>query len=133
MNIMVVLDTNIIVSAFWSKNGNPKRILDLVLEKRVLLAYDHRILAEYTTVLNRPKFNFSPSDITDLLNEIKRNGIAITALPNNAEFTDESVRKFYEVAKSCNAILITGNLKHFPDEPFIMTATEFLEKLSEKD
>ena len=29
---------------------------------------------------------------------------------------DESDRKFYEVAKFCHAPLITGNIKHFPDE-----------------
>ena len=42
-------------------------------------------------------------------------------------FNDEDDRSYYEVAKLCNAILITGNKRHFPDEPFIMTPAEFLE------
>jgi hypothetical protein len=34
---------------------------------------------------------------------------------------------FYDVAKMNNAILITGNRKHFPEEDFILTAVEFLD------
>jgi hypothetical protein len=33
---------------------------------------------------------------------------------------------FYEAAKECGAILITGNIRHYPAEPFIKTAAEFL-------
>jgi hypothetical protein len=33
---------------------------------------------------------------------------------------------FYEVARECNATLITGNKRHYPDAPFIKTAAEFL-------
>jgi hypothetical protein len=41
---------------------------------------------------------------------------------------DESDRKFYEIAKAAGAILITGNTKHYPDEPFIVTPTVFVQK-----
>ena len=37
-------------------------------------------------------------------------------------------RKFYEVAKFCHAILITGNGKHYPEEPDILTMSEFCER-----
>ena len=40
---------------------------------------------------------------------------------------DETDRIFYDTAKASGAILITGNLKHFPSEPFIMKSAEFLE------
>jgi hypothetical protein len=38
---------------------------------------------------------------------------------------DESDRKFYDAAKACHAILITGNQKHFPKENFIVSPAEF--------
>jgi len=42
--------------------------------------------------------------------------------------TDETDRTFYDTAKASDSILITGNIKHYPTEPFIMTPTEFLTK-----
>ena len=44
----------------------------------------------------------------------------------NIPFADEDDRKFYEVAKQVNAKLITGNLKHFPEDPLVTTAADFL-------
>jgi predicted nucleic acid-binding protein len=40
---------------------------------------------------------------------------------------DETDRKFYDTAKSSSATLITGNMKHYPAEPFIMTPADFIE------
>ena len=39
-------------------------------------------------------------------------------------FADPADKKFYEVAKHCHALLITGNIKHFPNESFIKTVQE---------
>jgi len=44
-------------------------------------------------------------------------------------FNDESDRVFYEVAKSAGAYLVTGNAKHFPDEPFIISPAKCVELL----
>jgi len=37
-------------------------------------------------------------------------------------------RKFYDVAKASHACLITGNIRHFPKEPFILTPAGFLKE-----
>ena len=42
------------------------------------------------------------------------------------EFTDESDKKFYEVAKTIDCKLITGNKKHFPDEENIIQTNELI-------
>jgi hypothetical protein len=39
---------------------------------------------------------------------------------------DETDRKFYDVAQSVNAWLITGNIRHYPPDPFVMLPAEFL-------
>ena len=47
------------------------------------------------------------------------------AKPVDIKFADESDKKFYEVAKTINCKLITGNKKHFPDEKGILSPGEF--------
>ena len=126
--IPVVLDTNILVSAFWTNNGNAARILQMFAEEKIRLYYDARIMTEYTTVLKRKKFAFNKVKIGVLLKSIMDDGMVIAVTPSKIAFTDESDRKFYDVAKACSGFLITGNLKHYPKEPFIVTAAEFLQK-----
>ena len=126
--IKVVLDTNILVSAFWTKTGNAAKILQMFAEEKIRLYYDARIMAEYTTVLKRSKFAFNRVKINELLKSIRDEGMGIAVTPSKITFIDESDRKFYDVAKACGGFLITGNLKHYPNEPLIMTAAEFLLK-----
>ena len=128
--MLIVIDTNVLVSALWSKNSNPAKLLYLVFEGTLKPCYDYRILEEYWEVLKRPKFKFSESDIQNLLEGIKSTGISVVAKPISARFEDEEDKKFYEVAKFCNAKLITGNLKHFPKDDYIMSVSEFLESLN---
>jgi len=124
--MLVVLDTNILVSALWSKNGNPQMLLDLVLSRQIIPCYDARILAEYREVLSRPRFRFSPEKVFALLESIEKDGYPMAPVPIDIPFADEADRKFYEVARFCCATLITGNLKHFPSEPGIMSPAAFL-------
>jgi hypothetical protein len=50
----------------------------------------------------------------------------VTAETSNIVMADESDRKFFDAAQSCGAILITGNKKHYPPAPFVLTPAEFL-------
>ena len=131
----VVIDTNILVSALWSKDGNPALIVQKVLTQELAICYDYRIMSEYTDVLYRERFAFVPSEIAYILSTIEDNGISVvidqdgqdeSIIANGVVWQDEDDRVFYEVAKYCDAILITGNKHHFPNESFIMTQVEFL-------
>ena len=123
----VVLDTNVLVSALWKHPSNASRLVDMIVSGQIIPCYNAEILIEYKGVLSRPKFKFPASDISNLLNLIKIEGIAILPQQSAIPFADESDRIFYDAAKTCDAYLITGNRKHFPDEPFIMSPSEFLE------
>lgn len=127
--MLVVLDTNILVSSLWSKNGAPARVVSMIITGQLIPCYDYRILTEYRQVLSRPRFNFSDGEIDSLLEWIETSGRSIVADPINDPFIDESDKKFYEVAKFCGAILITGNLKHFPNDPQVMNVSSFLERI----
>lgn len=124
----VVIDTNILGSALWSKSGAPARVVGLVLSGHLIPCYDHRIMLEYRQVLQRPKFRFRPAEINALLEWFKQIGRSVVPAPVEIPFVDEADRKFYEVAKYCGAGLITGNMKHFPSDDMVMSVFDFLER-----
>jgi len=40
----IVVDTNVIVSAFISPNGSPAKVLALILNEKIKILYDNRII-----------------------------------------------------------------------------------------
>jgi putative PIN family toxin of toxin-antitoxin system len=124
----IVLDTNIIVSAFLNPKGIPGEIVSMVLSKKMEICYDNKILAEYTEVLIRSKFDFEKELVNDFLKFIKAHGEYVLAEPQKIIFTDEDDKKFYDVLKSSDAsYIITGNKKHYPKEKNILSPREFKE------
>ncbi len=125
----VVLDTNVLVSALWSADSKPAAIVNAVLSGKFTVCYDYRILEEYTEVLRRPKFGFSDWQVDWLLERIEKNGVSVVPDPlPDLVFSDEEDRKFLEVARFCFAPLITGNVRHFPSDPYLVTVADFYEK-----
>ena len=122
--MLVVLDTNIIVSALLSPHGKPAYVFNRFVNGDFTLCADERIIAEYYVVLSRPKFKFNPQLIERIISFIRTHALIVTPIMLPVPFEDESDKKFYEVAKTCNATLITGNLKHFPVDPCIKSVNE---------
>jgi len=124
----VLIDTNVLVSALMNFNANPGKILSLILNLKVKIVYDNRILFEYIDVISREKFGFDEEIISGLINFIKDEGAFANANPINIKFEDESDKKFYELFKTANVdYLVTGNKKHFPKEKGIVSPREFLD------
>ena len=122
----IVLDTNVLVSALWSPGRKPWEIVNAVLTRRFRLCYDMRIVGEYERVLRYPKFQFQEWEVRALLDPMVRAGLPVSAPTlKDVPFTDESDRKFYEVARHCNAPLVTGNLAHFPQDETVISVAEF--------
>lgn len=95
---------------------------------------DERILAEYTEVLHRKKFKFDSAMVSKLLIEYGKCAVYVNATPSDEPFTDTDDIVFYEVVmekRENGAYLVTGNLKHYPEEPFIITPREMLNILDE--
>jgi putative PIN family toxin of toxin-antitoxin system len=126
-----VLDTNIIVSALLSGKGNPGKIVDLFLAGELKLFYSDEILEEYADVLYRPHLRIPIGDANAAIAAIRQHGEKIWSIPSVHAMTDEDDRVFYDVAVSAKAYLITGNTKHYPNEPFILTPAAFWEMKSE--
>lgn len=123
--MFVVIDTNVIVSAILSPQGKPARIFKQFLDGGLTLCLDDRIFREYEEVLYRPKFRFNRESVHAILNLIQIQGVFVNPPLCNLSFSDEADKKFFEVAKFCNAVLITGNRKHYPDDPLVKSVQEF--------
>ncbi|MDR1134952.1 MAG: putative toxin-antitoxin system toxin component, PIN family [Clostridiales Family XIII bacterium] len=121
-----VIDTNILVSAMLSIKSKPSQVVRLVLDEQLRLYYSEAILAEYQVVLARPHFDFNLDSVDALLESLIGLGVLIIPQTTDIAFIDESDRKFYDVAVTCDATLITGNRRHYPDAPFVRTPAEFL-------
>ena len=124
--LKVVVDTNILVSALWTPEGNASSVVRLILTDKIIPCFDERIIHEYRTVLSRPKLSFSGNQVDSLLEEITVRGIMVFPLPGKVKMPDETDRKFYDTAKYCEAYLFTGNLKHYPKDSFITSPAGFL-------
>lgn len=113
--MLVVLDTNVLVSGLLNGAGKPGRIIDLALEGRFQVAYDDRILGEYEDVLARPELHIHPPHARAVIALIELTGCYIDAQPLPSEgFPDRDDLPFVEVFLAANAqALVTGNPRHF--------------------
>ena len=127
--LKVVLDTNVIVSAILSPGGNPALILNDVLSGKHLFHYAPAILAEYKEVLYRPELNFETKRVQLILESLAEKGIKKTPPQSSIVLVDESDRVFFDLANLVGAYLVTGNVKHYPDKPFIITPSQLMRLL----
>jgi len=128
----VVIDTNVLVSALLTNQQSPPvDIMQLVRSGILAVCYDERIMAEYLDVLLRPSFGFDPTELRAILRPIRRFGIDVYPFPLEQKTEDPDDQAFYEVASLCFCPLVTGNKRHYPDEPHIMTPAEYLAAMRE--
>ena len=137
MRCYAVLDTNIIVSALLSAKPDSATVLVVqqLFSDRFQPVVSKEILAEYAEVLHRPKFHFSPELVGDFLTAFAEKAVLIEPTPTGETLPDMKDLPFYEVVmetREDNSYLVTGNIKHFPAKPFIVTAREFLNILTEQ-
>ncbi len=127
--ILAVMDTNVLVSAFISRNPDSAavRVVTAVFEKRITLMLNPEIMEEYREVLGRPKFGLPRELVAATLGELSRIGVPANAVSCDEAFPDADDRVFYEVAMSNNdAYLVTGNARHFPKSGKVVSPAAML-------
>jgi len=130
--MIIVLDTNVIVSGILRPYSKAASILRLVATGAITLAYDLRIFSEYRDVLNRPKFTFAKEDIDAFLDQVEKEGVVVSVMPLKFRLPDPEDESFLEVALAGKAkAIVTGNKRHFPKKECegtrILSPAEFLE------
>ena len=89
----IVLDTNVLVSAFISKDGNPAALLDVALTlPEIEVVLSEEILEEFGDVLSRRKarerFHYSQEDVSEFV-RIIRNAVSIVKPTSNIKLVEE--------------------------------------------
>jgi len=112
--VRVVLDTNVLVSALMTPGGVCSRILRLVYDEALQVCIDERIIEEYESVLSRPRFRLDSEDINETIEMIRAYAETVTPMPLPVELPDPADLSFLEVAAEADAVLVTGNKRHFP-------------------
>lgn len=131
-----VIDTNVLVSALLSSKDDSATVMVLgkVLSGEIIPVYSSVITKEYREVLSRKKFGFAGRTINYLLSAIEKYGILVNPSPSGMVLPDMKDLPFYEVVlekRDDEAYLVTGNVKHFPKEPFVVTPRELLDILEQ--
>ena len=131
MKYYAVIDTNVLLSAALKWESVPGSIINLAFNDIVVPLVNGEILKEYQTVLLRPKFHLTEEIVQDILYEINARAVIISEEPVDVDLPDSKDRVFYEVTmearKNEDAYLVTGNLKHFPQKPFVVRPRQMLD------
>ena len=122
----VVIDTNVIVSSIITPTGNPATVKDLVFSGEIQMFFSKAIMDEYERVLSYDKLGIEPLTKAGIIAAIHELGTMVEPVASSMPIPDEEDRVFYDTAKANGATLITGNMKHYPTESFIMTPSDFL-------
>ena len=123
-----VFDTNVLVSALMSRRADSPTVtlLDYVVDGRIVLLFNEEILSEYDDVLHRSKFNFIDERIQAVVDLVKT-GLLLEPTESDEVFPDSDDRVFYEVALSKDgAYMVTGNIRHFPKTPIVVTPAQMM-------
>ena len=132
--IYEVIDTNVIVSAYitTNKNSATSQVLQHIVKGDIVPIYNDEILDEYKDVLSRKKFHLPYELVEAFLNIIIEQGIQGNRIPFNEDMPDEDDRVFLEITLSQeDSFLVTGNLKHYPKLPEVISPAEFIRRFFE--
>ena len=131
MRYYAVIDTNVLVSAMLKWESVPGSVLALTFDGPITPLLSTEIVAEYREVLSRPKFHLTEDIIDDVVESLEAVGVYVDADSIDVELPDPKDRVFYEVVmeerKQEDAYLVTGNIRHFPNEPFIVTPRQMID------
>ena len=135
--LYAVIDTNVLVSALLNINSNPGKVLLSVFNGETRPLLNEEIIAEYQDVLARKKFHFPAETVDIVMNRLAAVSMNINAAEGEfPEITDPKDRCFFAVTMtgrlSEDALLVTGNIRHFPAKPFVVTPAQFVAMLEAK-
>ncbi|RPJ19896.1 MAG: putative toxin-antitoxin system toxin component, PIN family [Chloroflexi bacterium] len=136
--LLVVLDTNVLVSGLLTQKSWPAKILDLIMGDHIQVAYDDRILGEYEEVVSRPELHIPPPRMLAVIDHIELAGKFVECEPLPTEgYVDPDDIMFAEVFITSNAdALITGNLRHYKpllkQDALVLSPAQFMERFFPK-
>ena len=115
----------------------PDEVVQLTLEGPIIPLVNQEILNEYEEVLIRNKFGFDEQKVKKMIEDIGKRAVFLDRTPADELFPDPDDAVFYEIVMTArtvsDAYLVTGNTKHYPIKPFVVTPREMLEIVRQGD
>jgi uncharacterized protein len=111
----VVLDTNVVISAFISRDGSPARVFELLLEGKIINFTTKEILSEVQDVLGREKIKACLAVGTGdfvLCNLREKSLLVFPDRKIEAVRQDQADNRFLECAAAAKADFIISGDKH---------------------
>ncbi|MBR5735260.1 MAG: putative toxin-antitoxin system toxin component, PIN family [Bacteroidales bacterium] len=127
--IYAVIDTNVIVSSLLSQHLDAATVLirKYILNGKIVPLFNEEIYHEYVEVLHREKLHLPTDAVDAILDAISFLGMMLERTKTEEIIIDQKDVVFYEVALSKEgSYLVTGNTKHFPKTPIVVTPAELL-------
>jgi uncharacterized protein len=128
----IVIDANLFISAFFWQ-GNPKKVIDRIINKLDDLFISVDILNEITDVINRPKFKADKKETENYISEIKKiaNIVDISEQINLSR--DKKDNKYIDCAIAAGAdFIVSGDIHLLELKEYgkikIVKAKDYLDK-----
>ena len=134
--VFAVIDTNVVVSYFLSseKDSPPIRIFDEIRKGNIIPLYNGYLLREYRRVLSRGRFGLDDCDIYEVLRLMEKPGFdgGVELVDSGCSLLDKKDSPIFDIVqctREYDSFLITGNVKHFPNEEYVVTPRQMLDLL----
>lgn len=131
MKYYAVIDTNVLVSSLLNHSSVPGILIKCVGSGKLIPVINGEIAEEYREVLHRDKFHFDKELLEQFLDTFFKCAVWTISGETDELFPDPDDAVFYTVTMNSreenNTYLVTGNIKHFPQKPFVVTPREMLD------
>ena len=112
--LRAVLDTNVVISAHLSPEGQQALILGLAIAGYFRCFVSDALLEEYEGVLRRERFGLSPRSVTQSMRIIRKCTTLVIPKRKLDVSRDPDDNKIVECALEARAdYIVTGNTRHF--------------------
>ncbi len=129
-----VVDTNILVSALLRSRSPPAAVVQGMVVQTLEPVVCHAIMAEYRSVLTRPRLRLRAADIEELLALVEKQAhwVDVPAYDGHPILPDPSDWPFVASALALDCPVIAGNTRDFPAVlgVKVMTAREWMEGMA---
>jgi uncharacterized protein len=110
--VRVVLDTNVLISAFVFPGGAPEQVYRGVLDGRVTLVTSPPLLSELGRILTE-KFRWEPAYTEEVVAQLVRIGVVVDPTEEIADITDDPAdNRVLEAAAAGHADVIVSGDRH---------------------
>lgn len=115
--MLVVLDTNILISSQLNRRGNEAQLLDFHRQGLFQIAVSEAIFQEYARVLNYPhlqaRLQWTPEQLDEFLTDLRKLFVFTQVQEQELVSPDPHDDKFFHCAKAANAdFLVSGDEHH---------------------